>query len=68
MRPSECPYHPTGEYRECHHVGTDYVAVWWDVKMGAWISTYGTIGKRGSISSFADKELPYMLEKLKSAP
>lgn len=67
-RVSECPHHPAAEYRECHHAGEDYVAVWWDEGMRDWISTYGTIGKRGSMSAFARKELPYMLERLRSAP
>lgn len=61
---SECPYHPSSLYRECHHAGDDFVAVW-RMPGGDWISTYGTIGKRGSISGFASKELEYMLERLK---
>lgn len=64
-RLSECPHHPADKYRECHHVGDEYVAVWWDAQMGDWISTYGTIGKRGSMSAFARKELPWMLQKLR---
>jgi hypothetical protein len=63
---SECPYHPSSRYRECHHVGEDFVAVWWSEGMGDWVSTYGTIGKRGSMSAFAAKELVYMLERLRS--
>jgi len=66
-RASECPHHPLGEYRECHHVGKDFVAVYWDKRFKCWVSTAGTIGKRGSISGRADTELPYMLARLRGA-
>jgi hypothetical protein len=62
---NECPYHPQPKYRECHHVDADFVAVWWDAGFRDWISTYGTVGKRGSMSAIASKELPYMLELLR---
>jgi hypothetical protein len=64
-RVSECPHHPAGQYRECHHVGADFVAVRWDTGFRDWISTSGTIGRRGSISAIASKELSYMLARLR---
>ena len=64
MKRGECPHHPQGEYRECYHVGDEYVAVHWAEWLGDWISRQGTLGKRGSISARANDELPYMLERI----
>ena len=65
---SECPHHPLTAYRECHHVGDEYVSVRWDSGFNDWVSTYGYINRRGSMSAIASKELPYMLERLRASP
>lgn len=68
-RPSECPHHPRPEFRECHHVDDRYVAVYWGASPfggEGWMVRSGTIGKRGSMTSWADTELDWMLERLRA--
>ena len=65
---SECPHHPKPKYRECYHIGDRFVVVYWGsggFGGEGWLCTSGTIGKRGSITAWADKELDYMLAKLR---
>jgi len=52
---NECPYHSGPEYRECHHIGDRFVAVYLNPEMGryAWIATLGRINHRGSVSGWA---------------
>jgi len=64
---SECPMHPRPEFRECHHVGERYVEVHWDSGFGDWVARSATVGKRGSMSAFASKELDYMLQRLRES-
>ena len=61
-RISECPYHPRPKHRECHHLGDDFVTVYWDDKMGGWLTTYGGISRRGSMTTWASREeVDYLL-------
>lgn len=66
---TECAMHPRGEYRECHHVGNRYVAVYWgEGAIGGgegWIARSGFTDRPGSMSSWAETELDYMLERLR---
>lgn len=66
----ECPHHPQPEYRECHHVGREYVAVYWGASpFGAegWLARKGNLDDRGAMTSWADSELAWMLEVLHRA-
>ena len=65
---TECPMHPSSEFRECHHIGNNYVEVHWDEGFKDWVVRCATVGKRGSISAFASKELDYMIERLRENP
>lgn len=57
--------HPLSDFRECHHVGDKFVEVHWDKRFQDWIVKSGTVGRRGSVSAFASKELDWMLERLR---
>lgn len=68
MNRTECVHHPQPEYRECHHVGDRYVAVFWGTGgFGGkgWLCRSGVTGRRGSITAWADKELQSMLDELR---
>jgi len=61
----ECPHHPVGQYRECYHVGDDFVEVHWAEWLEDWVVRRGTMGKRGAVSTRATAfEVDYMLESI----
>lgn len=63
---SECPYHARPKHRECHHIGEDYVTVYWHDDMRRWLVKYGHLSHRGSITTLAvPEEVEYMLSKLR---
>lgn len=58
---SECPHHPRPQFRECHHIDSDFVAVYRD-QAGAWLTTYGSLEHRGSMTTWAtEEEIAYQI-------
>ena len=68
---TECPEHPQPKYRECHHVGKNWVATHWGTggfgREGLLV-TRGRTGHRGSVTAWADKEFNYFIAELRARP
>lgn len=62
---SECPYHPRPTHKECHHLGDDYVTVYWHDDMRSWLVKYGSLSRRGSMTTWASpEEVEYMKARM----